>query len=452
MSEISFVNTAQVPLYQLSTNATESVKTTQSRESLALLDAQKQLAEKVDQAREAREIGKLVMSAETIEMLETENVEAGQTEAEEVSDSQSEAVDEGSDSDGDEGSDSDGDEGYGSDGDGGSDSDGDGRGHREAVEESHNNTQQSGLPQALKSLEQKTVEGEVVLGLTTRVLGSSSDQRIIDGGCDLTPPFGRPPLGQIPDQIPDQIGGVPISDIIPDDTDVDKPSGGAAYDIGNMLSALKRSPDLFLMMLSNELTTLIDGVLQLCLERQQERNAVMADLNAVMAELRKLAKEYPGDKEIPAGALEKIFVSLHPDSPLRRQLEEGKTAGEIAQIAGETGLVAGGIGQGVLSAVDDIVYGPAKAAAAKDGKLSVADILVAYGIYTKGKLPNKGETLDVAVENITAKVNTMSSEQQIHMLTIQKFMNGRNEAFSTSSNVNKSAADNRGTIVGNLRG
>ncbi|VVE19908.1 hypothetical protein [Pandoraea commovens] len=291
-----------------------------------------------------------------------------------------------------------------------------------------------------------------------------------------------------------------------------KPVRGTAlpeYDIQNMVDALKRSPDLFLMMLSNELTTLIDGVLEGCLQRQQERNAVMADLNAVMAELRKLAKEYPGDKQIPAGKLEEILISLHPSSPLRTDpaLQQQVLARvEAAQqdwaaieaeclndptvkswektyapcrvyvdsdgrthfqaLPGSPYYPQGKWGNGVDDQYCGWIDTKHKSAAAsawtkhasaaeaseKEQRASLADVLVAYGIYAKDKLPTSGELVDVAVENITAKVNTMSSEQQLQMLTIQKFMNGRNEAFSMSSNVNKSSADNRGTIVGNLRG
>ena len=64
--------------------------------------------------------------------------------------------------------------------------------------------------------------------------------------------------------------------------------------------------------------------------------------------------------------------------------------------------------------------------------------------------PNKGQ-LDGFIQTLKSQIDSMSNSQQMDMLRLQSLSNKRNEAFEIMTNFVKKMADNRSSIVGNMR-
>jgi len=75
-----------------------------------------------------------------------------------------------------------------------------------------------------------------------------------------------------------------------------------------------------------------------------------------------------------------------------------------------------------------------------DGKKGLADTVS----------PNKGQ-IDANIQSMKSQIDSMSNSQQMDMLRLQSLSNKRNEAFEIMTNFMKKMADNRGSIVGNMR-
>jgi hypothetical protein len=81
-------------------------------------------------------------------------------------------------------------------------------------------------------------------------------------------------------------------------------------------------------------------------------------------------------------------------------------------------------------------------------KVSLNDILIYYGIYKEGeKMPATKEDLEAATEKISSMVNSINSVQSMKMLDIQKFTNGRNEAYDLAVKVNTTKFDSLNALI-----
>ncbi|WP_282937548.1 hypothetical protein [Paenibacillus sp. RC67] len=59
--------------------------------------------------------------------------------------------------------------------------------------------------------------------------------------------------------------------------------------------------------------------------------------------------------------------------------------------------------------------------------------------------------VDRALESLRGKIDALSNSQQMDMLRLQSLTNKRNEAFDTMTNFIKKMADQRSSIIGNMR-
>ncbi|HEY4072078.1 MAG TPA: hypothetical protein VGM52_03145 [Herbaspirillum sp.] len=81
-------------------------------------------------------------------------------------------------------------------------------------------------------------------------------------------------------------------------------------------------------------------------------------------------------------------------------------------------------------------------------KVSLNDMLIYYGVYKEGeKLPVTKEDLEAANEKISSMVNSINSVQGMKMLGIQKFTNGRNEAYDLAVKVNTTKFDSLNALI-----
>jgi hypothetical protein len=80
--------------------------------------------------------------------------------------------------------------------------------------------------------------------------------------------------------------------------------------------------------------------------------------------------------------------------------------------------------------------------------MGLQDALRSYGFKT-GEL-NQGE-FDQLISNITSKIDSLNSSQQLDMLRLQSLTNKRNEAFDIMTNFIKKLQDNRSSVISNMR-
>ncbi|MFE5318852.1 hypothetical protein ACFQ88_09090 [Paenibacillus sp. NPDC056579] len=59
--------------------------------------------------------------------------------------------------------------------------------------------------------------------------------------------------------------------------------------------------------------------------------------------------------------------------------------------------------------------------------------------------------VDVALESLRGKIDSLNSSQQMDMLRMQSLTNKRNEAFDLMTNFIKKMADQRSSVIGNMR-
>lgn len=80
--------------------------------------------------------------------------------------------------------------------------------------------------------------------------------------------------------------------------------------------------------------------------------------------------------------------------------------------------------------------------------MSLNQALQHYGFKT-GEM-NQGE-FDQLINNITSRIDSLNSSQQLDMLRLQSLTNKRNESFDVMTNFIKKLQDNRSSIIGNMR-
>lgn len=80
--------------------------------------------------------------------------------------------------------------------------------------------------------------------------------------------------------------------------------------------------------------------------------------------------------------------------------------------------------------------------------MSLNQALQHYGFKT-GDM-NQGE-FDQLINNITSRIDSLNSSQQLDMLRLQSLTNKRNESFDIMTNFIKKLQDNRSSIIGNMR-
>jgi hypothetical protein len=275
-----------------------------------------------------------------------------------------------------------------------------------------------------------------------------------------------------------------------------------------------------LVMLSIELSSVIDKALEARMQAQKDRNAQIENLNDLLNELRKLQKS---SATFSADSLDNAYIDLPPGSSLSLQsaerirsrgIEVVKNADwnnclyieswELATISGSTDFMQKHTAMLNEYVVDSILTGfngdylryfchrrdngreaevriktynystmhhpswPSDAAAVNyrymqdalaklnaefivnsaSGKASLGDLLYGYGVYKEGEsLPTTKEDLEAANEKISAMVGTITSTQSLKMLDIQKFTNGRNEAYDLAVSVNNSKFESLKSLI-----
>lgn len=91
----------------------------------------------------------------------------------------------------------------------------------------------------------------------------------------------------------------------------------------------------------------------------------------------------------------------------------------------------------------------AQASNAATQTISLQSALTMYGFTQTGEITQ--EEFDSLIQNITSRIDSLNSSQQLEMLRLQSLTNKRNEAFDVMTNVVKKMQDSRSSIVGNLR-
>jgi hypothetical protein len=274
-----------------------------------------------------------------------------------------------------------------------------------------------------------------------------------------------------------------------------------------------------LVMLSIELSGVIDQALEARMQSQKDRNAQIENLNDLLNALRKLQKS---SATFSADSLDKTYIDLPldarsgPERAMRRKEKEIQKEQEIAAADAAENTVCkevetwGNKSTSFLesySAIERFMdikarsaradgsiaytginrttgqwetqylkahtsfwypsWGPDKIRAAyadrrfatarienkykvnpDSDKTSLADLLYQYGVYKKGEaLPATKEDLEAASEKISAMVSTITSTQSLKMLDIQKFTNGRNEAYDLAVSVNNSKFESLKSLI-----
>jgi hypothetical protein len=83
--------------------------------------------------------------------------------------------------------------------------------------------------------------------------------------------------------------------------------------------------------------------------------------------------------------------------------------------------------------------------------MSLQAALAALGIEGfSGKEINQAQ-FDQLISTLTGRIDSLNSTQQLDMLRLQSLSNKRNEAFEIVSNFIKKMADNKSSIIGNMR-
>jgi hypothetical protein len=80
--------------------------------------------------------------------------------------------------------------------------------------------------------------------------------------------------------------------------------------------------------------------------------------------------------------------------------------------------------------------------------INLSSALTLYG-FKSGEM-DQGE-FDGLINNITSRIDSLNSSQQMDMLRLQSVTNKRNEAFDIMTNFIKKMQDSRSSIVGNMR-
>lgn len=157
-----------------------------------------------------------------------------------------------------------------------------------------------------------------------------------------------------------------------------------------------------MMAIQSQRANLLEGQLRTQLDAISARNKSIADLNALLADLRALR---------PGGTEREKWGNL------------GASAAEGR--ANYARLKAAGVS---FPTGADEVNEPGT------------------GIYDA-----KQKTFDAWAEQVKGKIDSMNSSQQMDMLRMQSLTNKRNEAFDLMSNFIKKMADGRSSILGNMR-
>ena len=275
--------------------------------------------------------------------------------------------------------------------------------------------------------------------------------------------------------------------------------GGRPINLGNSIAQLTHAPELILMQLNMELSQIIDNALYSQLADQKKRNAMIADHQTMMDQLR-IEKNNIADGDSFNWHDHDTPIDLHPESALRpRDAASAELRRVIDQISADPSLIriqdklfenmegdiewtytpnpSGGLidlrltdsdgatasavfsipyimshgGSAELKVLIDRFESLTKEQASDIGTANLFDALVRYGVIEKGKEPGNGGAVEAVMQKIKGVIDKLSSSQQLDMVRLQKMTNSRNEAFSMISNVNKQALDNRMAIVNNLR-
>ena len=80
--------------------------------------------------------------------------------------------------------------------------------------------------------------------------------------------------------------------------------------------------------------------------------------------------------------------------------------------------------------------------------MSLDQALAHYG-FTSGDLSQ--QQFDQLINNISSRIDSLNSSQQLDMLRLQSLTNKRNESFDIMTNFIKKLQDNRSSIIGNMR-
>jgi hypothetical protein len=272
-----------------------------------------------------------------------------------------------------------------------------------------------------------------------------------------------------------------------------------------------------LVMLSIELSGVIDKALEVRMQAQKDRNAQIENLNDLLNALRKLQKS---SAPFSADSLDKAYIDFPPGSQFSlesatRIKEKAEAHADAIQDTACRGVQNWGLAyitgspnfreeyafllrtmdiksiaatpDGKLaytginkksgekqtipvkasvtmfrpswgSDATKAIYADRQFAKAKiedeykinmdSGKASLGDLLYGYGVYKKGEaLPATKEDLEAACEKISAMVSTINSTQSLKMLDIQKFTNGRNEAYDLAVSVNNSKFESLKSLI-----
>ncbi len=171
----------------------------------------------------------------------------------------------------------------------------------------------------------------------------------------------------------------------------------------------------------------------------QRRNRDIETLNAVMAEVRANRPSGADDTWYIADSGSAVAFPVDGNADqLKEELEEKRDALVSAQLAPKEYEWL----TDAIDALDD----PNTTSVV----LELGTAMSFYGInFENGKV--KQDVFDQTLANITAKIDSLNSSQQIDMLRLQSLTNKRNEAFDVMTNFVKKSQDSRSSIVGNMR-
>jgi hypothetical protein len=177
----------------------------------------------------------------------------------------------------------------------------------------------------------------------------------------------------------------------------------------------------------------------------QKKNEKIAVLNDLLSALN--VAQAKVDAQAKAGDL----VTLSPED--RAAISKAATAAGITnlpkEVLGQSWTVK--LVDGTQIPVDAAGKKEAEDYKAKNWAFRSSDYSGRKGVASiEENKPTKGQ-LDGAITSLKSTIDGLSNTQQMDMLRLQSMSNKRNEAFEIMTNFIKKQADNRSSIVGNMR-
>lgn len=214
-----------------------------------------------------------------------------------------------------------------------------------------------------------------------------------------------------------------------------------------------------LMAVQTQRATLLEDQLKDQMKAVQARNKVIETMNTLLSAVRDQRPEGEATAEGDTRNYGQVQIPYEDYVPNQQAFVDGlketkeSLATELAALtAGTTAHSAKQVELDTATALYDDANGNLQDALAGGPGTSVginlSSALTLYG-FKSGEMEQ--QEFDGLINNITSRIDSLNSSQQMDMLRLQSVTNKRNEAFDIMTNFVKKMQDSRSSIVGNMR-